>query len=64
MKKIEKVLNEQKIINKAKLAEKIGMSKQHLNNKIKGNNNLFITDAEKSLIKAEISNVLTEVLKT
>jgi len=64
MKKIEQVLIDQKIINKSELAKRVGLSKQVLNNKIKGNNKNFLTEHEKTAIRAELAEVLTEVIKS
>jgi len=64
MKKIEQVLIDQKIINKSELAKRVGLSKQVLNNKIKGNNKNFLTEPEKTAIRAELAEVLTEVIKS
>lgn len=64
MKKIEQVLIDQKIINKSELAKRIGLSKQVLNNKIKGNNKNSLTDSEKVAIRAEMTEVLTEIIKS
>ena len=64
MKKIEQLLKDQKIINKSELAKRIGLSKQVLNNKIKGNNNNSLTESEKTAIRLELTEVLTEVIKS
>lgn len=64
MKKIEQVLIDQRIINKSELAKRVGLSKQVLNNKIKGNNGNSLTDAEKTSIRSQLAEVLTEVIKS
>lgn len=63
MKKIEQVLNEQPIINKAQLAESVNLTKQTLNNKLKGNNKNSLSIVERSAIKDKLVDILTEVIK-
>jgi len=63
MRNAENFLKENKIVNRSELAKAINMSKQTLNNKIKGNNKSFITDEEKDRIKSHLTFVLSSVLK-
>lgn len=61
MRNAENFLQENKIVNRSELAKAINMSKQALNNKIKGNNKSFITDEEKGRIKEHLTSVLSKV---
>jgi len=61
MRNAENFLKENKIVNRSELAKAINISKQALNNKIKGNNKAFITDEEKGRIKEHLTSVLSKV---
>jgi len=64
MRKLEDILKTEKIINVSQVAKRVGLSKQALNNKLKGNGGAALTIEQSAKIKSVLLDVFTEVNKT